>query len=117
MKPRAKPSQRPPQVGDFIVRDAWDGKCGAVVCRKTGERWDDYERVSHCETDHAARALAALLNDASELARNWRQLNTIAPPKGDAKAWALHKIVRAVADAIGSPPPEFPSTRTQEEIA
>lgn len=117
MKPRAKSARRESRIGDFVIRDSYDGKCGAIVCRKTGEHWDDYERVSYCETDDGAQRLMALMDEAKDLAQVWYRLSSIAPPNGDPKAWALYKIIAAVANAIGAPAPEFPSAKPQGEAA
>jgi len=106
-KPVQKPVKALPQIGDFIVRDAWDGKCGAHVAKKTGPRWDDYETMILCRTDHGAQALAAFMNVAKDLARNWHQIRDESPYKGTSpRLYVLETIAYAVQRATNGPRPE-----------
>lgn len=102
-----KPVKPLPQIGDFIVREAWDGKCGARVCLKTGPRWDDYQPMILCRTDHGAEKLAAFMNAAKDLDRNWHQIRDESPYKGtDARLYVRKTIACAVQRAIDGPRPE-----------
>ncbi|MCK1503073.1 hypothetical protein [Bradyrhizobium sp. 188] len=96
-----------PAVGDFVVRPAYDGRCGARVHRKTGERYDDITLLgTHCETDEGAKTLASLLNDAKQLARRFHLISTSKPTSGHLpEEWVKHLIVTAVARAIDGPRP------------
>lgn len=108
--PSAKPKAAQavaPAIGDYVVRPAYDGSCGACVQRKTGERYDDVTIVgTHCETDEGARALAALLNDAKRIAQRFHLISTV-KPHGDHRPeeWVKHLIVVAIARAIDGPRP------------
>lgn len=106
-KPTQKPAKPLPQIGDFIVREAWDGKCGARVVLKTGPRWDDYEPMILCRTDHGAQKLAAFMNAAKDLARDWHQIRDESPYKGtDARLYVLETIAYSVQRATKGPRPE-----------
>lgn len=96
-----------PAIGDYVVRPAYDGSCGACVQRKTGERYDDVTLIgTHCETDEGARALAALMNDARRLAHRFHLISTRKPiPSHRPEEWVKHLIVIAVARAIDGPRP------------
>ena len=96
------------EVGDFIRRNAFDGKCSALVVRKTGPRYDDVERHILCSTDGGAIRLAALMNAARDLAREWRSVADEAPQGHEPEQWARWIIVKAVATAIDGPAPELP---------
>jgi hypothetical protein len=105
---RSKPStSASPAVGDFVVRPAYDGRCGARVHRKTGERFDDIEpNGKYCETDDGAKNLAALMNDAQKIARHFYRISSRSPYVGsEPKEWVKHLIVLAVAEAIDGPRP------------
>jgi hypothetical protein len=107
----AKSATRPaPAIGDFVVRPAYDGRCGARVVRKTGDRYIDVdwsEIATRCETDDAARRLAELLNAARSLMCDWQDIQSRSPfLDGDAEAWVKHIVVDNVAKAIGGPRPE-----------
>lgn len=109
---RPKPVQKPikplPQIGDFIVRDAYDGKCGAHVALKTGPRWDDYKTSFYCRTDHGAQKLADLMNAAKDLARNYHQIRDEPPyGGGNARLYVLSLLASAVQEATGGPQPEL----------
>ncbi|ULK98891.1 hypothetical protein [Bradyrhizobium sp. I71] len=109
-----------PAVGDYVVRPAYDGSCGACVQRKTGERYDDVTIIgTHCETDEGARALAALLNDAKRLAQRFHLISTAKPTPGHSpEEWVKHLIVVAVARAIDGPRPlPFGSVEAREYAA
>ena len=101
------------EIGDFIRRDAFDSKCSALVVRKTGPRYDDVERHTLCRTDDGAKRLAALMNAARDLARDWREISEDAPAGWEPEQWVRHLIVKAVATAIDGPQPELP-TRASE---
>lgn len=108
--PSAKPKAAQaiaPAIGDYVVRPAYDGSCGACVVRKTGDRYDDVTIVgTHCETDEGARALAALLNDAKRLAQRFHLISTAKPTPGHRpEEWVKHVIVTAIARAIDGPRP------------
>ncbi|UFW75155.1 hypothetical protein [Bradyrhizobium sp. WU425] len=105
---KPKPAQAiAPRVGDFVVRPAYDGTCGARVHRKTGDRYDDITLLgTYCETDEGAKALASLLNEAKQLARRFHLISTSKPTPGHLpEEWVKHLIVRAVAQAIDGPRP------------
>lgn len=107
-KPNVKLVKPLAQIGDFIVRDAWDGKCGAHVCLKTGPRWDDYQTMILCRTDHGAQKLAAFMNAAKDLDRNWHQIRDQSPYKGtDPRLYVRETIAYAVQRAIKGPRPEL----------
>ena len=115
-KPKATQAAAP-AIGDYVVRPAYDGSCGARVQRKTGERYDDVTLIgTHCETDEGARALAALMNDAMRLAERFHLISTI-KPHGDHRPeeWVKHIIVVAIARAIDGPRPlPFGSAEARE---
>ena len=104
---RAASRSEPAAIGEFVVRPAYDGHCGARVHRKTGERFDDYDqRGTYCETDDGAKNLAALLNAAQKLARHFYRISSRAPYVGaEPKEWVKFLIVDAVAKAIDGPRP------------
>lgn len=98
------------EIGDFTTRPAFDGKCGARVVRKIGPRYDDVERHTLCRTDDGAKRLAALMNAARDLARDWQQISETGAFKDqDPQAWVRFVIVKAVATAIDGPQPELPT--------
>ena len=100
------------EIGDFTTRPAYDGKCGASVVRKTGARYDDVERHTLCCTDEGAKRLAALMNAARDLARDWREISeTGGFMDRDPQAWVRFIIVKAVATAIDGPQPELLTRR------
>jgi hypothetical protein len=108
------------QIGEFVVRPAYDGRCGVRVHRKTGERYDDYDqRGTYCETDDGAKNLAALLNAATKLAQHFYRISSRSPyVGGEAKAWVKFLIVDAVAKAIDGPRPlPFGSAEAREYAA
>jgi hypothetical protein len=103
-------SVRSADIGDFTTRDAYDGKCSARVVRKIGPRFDDVESHTLCRTDDGAMRLAALMNAARDLARDWRQISETGAFKDqDPQAWVRWVIVKAVATAIDGPPPDLPT--------
>lgn len=109
MTKRANGSKVDLKVGDFTRRDAYDGQCSARVVRKTGPRCDDVESHTLCRTDEGAKRLAALMNAAHELARDWRLINDEAPFGLDPEQWVRWLIVKSVATAIDGPAPELPA--------
>ncbi|QOG20411.1 hypothetical protein [Bradyrhizobium sp. SEMIA] len=120
------PSVRPkvaqavaPAVGDYVVRPAYDGTCGACVQRKTGDRYDDVTLLgTHCETDEGAKALATLMNDAKRLAQRFHLISTRKPTPGHLpEEWVKHLIVTAVARAIDGPRPLIFGSREAREYA
>ncbi|WP_027517831.1 hypothetical protein [Bradyrhizobium sp. WSM1417] len=105
---KLKPTQAvAPAIGDYVVRPAYDGTCGARVQRKTGVRYDDVTLIgTYCETDEGAKALSSLLNDAKHLAGRFHLISTSKPtPDHSPEEWVKHLIVAAVARAIDGPRP------------
>lgn len=111
---RAEPAPGPVEIGDYFAYSIFDDW---YVGQKTGTGWRDHTHGPHCSTEHGARAMAALMNQARDLAHNWRSVRNGSPWKdGDPQAWAVHMIASAVCDAVDSPKPSGLGQRLASQI-
>lgn len=94
---------RPIQIGEYYAMSIFDDW---YVSQKTGPGWKDYTSGSHCHSERGARQLAALMNQAREVAEDWCAIRQTSPWKDcDPQAWAIHMIACAVCKAVDSPLP------------
>jgi hypothetical protein len=109
---RSQAAPRRPDVGEYAVRREPFETESRLVARMTGPRYDDFDRVYLCERQSAAEKLAALLNAARDLARDWRGMRTTGVfSNTDPEFDVRHSIVTLVAGAIEGPKPDVYARR------
>jgi len=102
---RSKPAETPrPQIGDYFAHKGFDDYS---VRLKTGALDDRFfspqdEHITRCATLEGAQRLASLMNQARDLARDYRLVCNIEGPHGTRDQIAGY-IARHVANALDTP--------------
>jgi hypothetical protein len=103
MKQRKAPSPRPLKPGDYFRCKYGNGQ---YVHLKIGPHWTDDVHVATCATERGAERLAALMNEARDLVRDFHDVTSSSPYKLQSpRDWAAHCIAAALCEALDTPLP------------
>lgn len=103
---RAQPKPSFPAIGDYFASRPY-GSHGHVHM-KIGPNWMDDAHITGAHTQRGAERLAALMNAARDLARDYSEISVSSPYKDvSARDWAAHCIAASVCEALNTPLPYF----------
>ncbi|SDC08880.1 hypothetical protein SAMN05216337_1001225 [Bradyrhizobium brasilense] len=104
---RSKPAETPrPQIGDYFASRPYDSR--GRVHMKIGPHWMDDAYITGAATQRGAERLAALMNAARDLARDYSEIATSSPYKGlSTRDWVAHCIAASLCEAVDTPLPYF----------